>query len=211
MYTNLLLFHERAIGALSSDPDRELELRHKIDHIISDAAEFGILFRPTAATNLKFDNVYDLSCLSFPVARAACRYVLMKRIMPQLQSHIENRNETTEHGTTSACPTMIPDLRFITGSGLQHRIIKNGSNNLNIRSSSDSIGIHQSRSMFLREYTQYILLNDFGLNSLITADRTFGPTATKSTVNLGNVGDASINAVTIKVEALWEWCTKINE
>jgi hypothetical protein len=188
-------------------------MRHQIDQIISDAVEFGILFRHSGTIIEKSlmnngriiypnspsssDNVYDLSCLSFPVARAACRYILMKRILP-LQLQVENSNATTN--VTTTVPRIIPDLVLITGSGLQHRLItavnKDSNSNLS-SSSSNSIGIHQPRSMFMREYIQYILLNDFGLVSCVT-DRSFAGN--------GNTGSAGSNFVTVKAEALKEWC-----
>jgi hypothetical protein len=207
---------------LSSDPDQEINLRHQIDQIIVDAVEFGILFRPSGTNSSRkanttqkmshasssasssFDNVYDLSCLSFPVARATCRYILMKQILP-LYSQMET-NETSIRATT----TVIPDLMLITGSGLQHRLIRgshNELNNNNISSSSSSdsgVEIHQSRSMFMREYVQYILLNDYGLNSF-AADRSVAA-VTPATSSGSNMGSTGGNVVIVKAETLKEWC-----
>ena len=217
----------RAIGALSSDPKREPELRPQIDQILSDAVEFGILLRPSSinpsnpeevssmndpkmmrlGTLPSSTNVYDLSCLTFPVARAACRYVLMKRILP-LQLQIENNHDTRNE--TAIGPTTIPDVMFVTGSGLQHRLITTVHNG-NISSSSSSsssssptptIGIPQPRSMFMREYVQYILLNDFDVASFTTSHRLTlsSSTATHSGSTSNN------NVVTVKAETLKEWC-----
>ena len=211
----------RAIGTLSSDPDREIEWRHQIDQIISGAIEFGILFRHagvhpsnneekfqrnkhnsircSAMTNS--DNVFDLSCLSFPVARAACRYVIMKQML-RWHSQMENNGSVNKNGPNTS---PIPDVIFITGSGLQHRLItavNRGSNSSNLGDNMNSVGVQQPRSMFMREYIQYILLNDFGLVSMIT-DRTFA-TGTSTTSIPGSAGG---NAVTVKAKTLKEWFT----
>jgi hypothetical protein len=219
----------RAVGALSSDPKHEPELRHQIDHIIAGAVEFGIFFRSTGTTNLgretsptkdrnsigrnNPDNVYDLSCLSFPVARATCRYVLMNQILP-LHSQIESINATEKSNPTTS-KTVIPNVMFITGSGLQHRLTRgNRSDHLNTSCNNNNnsvvIGIHPSRSMFMREYIQCILWNDFGLHSLVV-DQTVTSTANTMAINnisdnnYGSTGSAGSNVVTVKAEILKEW------
>lgn len=203
----------RAIGALSSDPEREPKLRHQIDQVTSDAVELGILFRPTGTTSStnvgmsvaseqKFvrrgvvshnGHVYDLSCMSFPVARAACRYVLTNRILP-LSLQINTGTSLID----------FPDLIFITGSGLQHRLIQAANNDGSSCNSNKIIGIQQPRSMFMREYIQYVLLNDYDLVSVISNVTT----PLSSTVT--SMRGADSNAVTIKAEALKEWCTSIS-
>lgn len=212
----------RAIGALSFDPEREPKLRHQIDQITSDAVELGILFRqsgssiysnasltterktvrPGFVTNN--DHVYDLSCLSFPVARAACRYVLMKRILPLWSTQSEKNNDTGMTNVVARTnPFDIPNLIFITGSGLQHRLITAVHKGVSSsRDNNNSIGIQQPRSMFMREYVQHILWNDFDLVSEIS-NRTLpaSSSTTSSTTGSGR------NAVTVKDAVLKEWCT----
>ena len=218
----------RAIGALSSDIERESKLRHHIDQITSHAVELGILFRRPGTSsynnnnndadvsqpkirrfgvdpnknNGNNNNIYDLSCLSFPVARAACRYVLMKRILP-LSSNNHNNND--KNRTTID----IPDVMFITGSGLQHRLIGAANHGASIRDSNNNnsiVGIQQqqqhqprSSSMFMREYVQYMLWNDFHLISVIS-NRTSLSTTTTTSITGGS------NAVTVKGAILKEWC-----
>jgi hypothetical protein len=213
----------RAIGALSSDPERDPKLRYQIDQIASDAVELGVLFRhsgssiysnaslaserktvrPGFVTN--HDHVYDLSCLSFPVARAACRYVLMKRILPLWSPQAENNDDNGSTYVASTNPFDIPNLIFITGSGLQHRLIPTVHKGVSSsRDSNNSIGIHPPRSMFMREYVQHILWNDFDLVSVISNRTLPASSTTTSTTGSGS------NAITVKDTVLKEWCTSIS-
>lgn len=195
----------RAIGALSSDPAREPEMRNQIDQVTSDAVDLGILLRPTpsyqsadtvhrAAWTDK-DIVYDLSCMSFPVARAACRFILMKRILPSLPMTSMDETNNDSSNERPRIRTVIPDLLFITGSGLQHRLLTTSRENR--ARSSNGTRTQQPRSMFMREYVQYILLNDFDLVSEVV-------TATATTSS--STGNAGRNIVAVKSETLMEWC-----
>lgn len=208
----------RAIGALSSDPEVEPKMRHQIDQIASDAVELGILFRQSGSSIVSErkavrpgfvtnnNHVYDLSCLSFPVARAACRYVLMKRILPLWSPQSENNSDTRmTNVVASTNPFDIPNLIFITGSGLQHRLIPTVHKGVSSsRDSNNSIGIQQPRSMFMREYIQHILWNDFDLVSVIS-NRTLPASSTTT-----NTTGSGSNAVAVKDTVLMEWCISIS-
>ena len=201
----------RAIGALSSDPAGEPEMRSQIDQVTSDAVDLGILLRSTHSfqsadtvhrgASTDKDIVYDLSCMSFPVARAACRFILMKRILPSLPLTSQSETYNDRSNERPTIRTVIPDLMFVTGSGLQHRLLTTITENR--VSSSNGTRTQQPRSMFMREYVQYVLLNDFNLVSEI-ANRTLSPAATATSSS--TTRNAGCNIVAVKSETLMEWC-----
>jgi hypothetical protein len=108
----------------------DLSNRLRIDQVFTEAVQYGVVFQNESPTRWTWQ--YDLTSMSFPVARAACRYILQQlpsQLLPDLQ-----------------------DLVLVTGSG--------GGGSSTHRWSSG--GGTENRSMlFLREYVQGILENDF--------------------------------------------------
>lgn len=90
-----------AIAAISSSDS--LVNRERVDHVFAAAVDRGIIFRKNI-----LDSAFevDLSGMSFPVARAACRYIL-KRMLQQERSKKNNGKK-------------VQDLSFITGLGKHH-------------------------------------------------------------------------------------------
>jgi hypothetical protein len=89
-----------AIGAMSSDSDSEVS-RVKVDKVFAEAVRLGVVLREEMLAPCWH---FDLTGLAFPVARAACRYILN-----QIQSSA----------------TEIPnDLTIITGIGAQRQMGK---------------------------------------------------------------------------------------
>lgn len=84
-----------AIGAMSSDFDTQVD-RDKVDQIFREAVCRGIILR---SDSLDSQWEIDLSGMSLPVARAACRYVL------------NDIAKTHKEGN------VVKDLTFITGVG----------------------------------------------------------------------------------------------
>lgn len=86
-----------AIGAMASvdTPSN----RERIDLVFEEAVELGIVLRPDT---LDSDYDVDLSGMSLPVARAACRYIL---------KHLASRADRDK----------IHDLTFVTGTGVGRR------------------------------------------------------------------------------------------
>ena len=80
---------------MSSESDGEVD-RLKVDRVFAEAVKLGIVLRKEAS--LVDCWAFDLSGMSFPVARAACRYIL---------TLIKKRES-------------LKDLTFITGGGV-HR------------------------------------------------------------------------------------------
>lgn len=88
-----------AIGAMESEFDDESN-RLKIDKVFAEAVRLGIILRED--THLSCWE-FDLTSMSFPVARAACRFVV-------------NRIQRS----TSVVPS---GLTFIAGNGAQRQTI----------------------------------------------------------------------------------------
>jgi hypothetical protein len=82
---------------MSSESDREVD-RLRVDDVFAEAVRLGVVLQEET---VKSCWQFDLSGMSFPVARAACRYIL-------------NRIQTS----TSESPK---DLTFITGVGVQRQ------------------------------------------------------------------------------------------
>ena len=119
-----------ALGAMSvcSEP-ADLE---RVDRIFAQAVEMGIVL-PKNTLDSAHD--FDLSGMSLPVARAACRYILNHLISEQGDDELS-------------------DLTFITGVGAA----KEGAR----RNSADSSEDSSKRSLTsLREFVQEILSTDF--------------------------------------------------
>jgi len=119
-----------AIAALSSDSDTK-EGREKIDRIFSEAVDYGIILSSDTLDSLW---EVDLSGMSLPVARAACRFIL-RRVAASYNSGGD-----------------VQDLIFITGVGKGH-----------FRQPSDE-GISNTainHTSSLREFVQGIVQTDF--------------------------------------------------
>jgi pentatricopeptide repeat protein len=86
-----------ALGAMSSGPD-SAEKRSKIDQVFAEAVKRGGVLKPNMLDSPKWD--FDLSGMAFPVARAACRYLL---------HCIRDASKTQDLQT----------ITFVTGRGLQ--------------------------------------------------------------------------------------------
>lgn len=121
-----------AIGALSSDDSKQGTER--IDEVFAEAVRRRIVLRPGT---LDSAHEVDLSGMTLPVARAACRHVLRL---------VKNRDEE------EMC-----ELTFITGVGISKgaRVFENG----NPEASKSENDVKRLTS--LREYVQEILLTDF--------------------------------------------------
>lgn len=87
-----------AIAAMSSGSD-DIESREKVDKVFAEAVRRNIVLRDIS--NLESNGEIDLSGMSFPVARAACRYVLGRLL-----------SNSSKVGISSG-----RDLIFITGAG----------------------------------------------------------------------------------------------
>lgn len=85
-----------AIGAMSSVNDTKA-LRGEIDKVFAEAVHIGVILRDDT---LDSDFEYDLSGMSIPVAKAACRFIL---------------NRLLQSG-----PESVSDLVLITGVGSHH-------------------------------------------------------------------------------------------
>jgi len=117
----------------------------KIDEVFADGVDRGIVF------SKMLDSTYevDLSGMSFPVARAACRYAL--RRMAQTVKNVEQ----------------IKDLRFITGVGVATNRKNSKGNSMHLsgkQNSMDFVADYSSggkKTMSLRDYIQTILREDF--------------------------------------------------
>lgn len=125
-----------AVAAISSSSPSFSEdmQRERVDAIFAEAVERGIVLR---SDTLDSTWEVDLSGMSLPVARAACRYVV-NRI-----ATIRNKNGIE-----------MDDLTFITGVGRGHqrRLVGESHSNRDDRSQLTSS---------LRDYVQEILLSDF--------------------------------------------------
>jgi pentatricopeptide repeat protein len=113
-----------AIGAMSS-VDSDLE---RVNRVFAEAVQRGIVLHKNT---LDSTNDFDLSGMSLPVARAACRYIL-KRF---LATHEEEE---------------LADLTFITGVGARKRHVDG----------DETIDDERSMTS-LREYVQEVLATDF--------------------------------------------------
>lgn len=80
----------------SGDDNKNIQAR--IDGVFVKAVEFGVLLR---GNSLDSQWEYDLSGMTLPVARAACRFILKQ--------------------LANSKPGPIQDLRFITGTGSRHQ------------------------------------------------------------------------------------------
>ena len=121
-----------AIGAMSCDDSKQNVER--IDRIFAEAVQRRIVLRPGT---LDSAHEVDLSGMTLPVARAACRYILRQ---------IKMRKEQE-----------IRELTFITGVGIgkdAQRVVETGK--LEVKSEDDVKG-----QTSLREYVREILLTDF--------------------------------------------------
>ncbi len=103
-----------------------------MDDVFTDAVRMQIVF-PIESMDTCWE--FDLSGMSLPVARAACRYVLRQ------VRDIVRKGEVCN------------DLIFITGVGRKHRDI-----NLQIDKQQDFL---PSRNGSLREFIRQVLRNDF--------------------------------------------------
>lgn len=93
--------HYSAIGAVASNGSFD-----RVDKIFKEAVDLGLILRGDSLDSLW---EFDLSGLSFPVARAACRFVvtsLLKRIAKRVGDD----------------DTVVEDLVFITGVGARHKL-----------------------------------------------------------------------------------------
>jgi hypothetical protein len=123
-----------SIGAMSSGLDDKSN-RLRIDQVFAEAVQYGAVFQNESQSRWTWQ--YDLTSMSFPVARAACRYILQQlpsRLLPDLQ-----------------------DLVLVTGSG------GGGSSSSSTHRWASGGGTtqHHRSMLFLREYVQEILENDF--------------------------------------------------
>ena len=106
----------------------------RVDEVFAEAVKRGIVLR--GGLDVKWE--LDLSGLSFPVARAACRYIVKgaRTVDKEKVSNVE-------------------ELVMITGVGRAHQ-------NRTTASSSDPVPIqNESTSTSLRDYIQEVLDTDF--------------------------------------------------
>ena len=126
-----------AIGALSSSDDTR-EARLRVDEVFAEAVKRGIVLRDDT---LDHQWEIDLTGMSFPVARAACRYLINTRVA------LENSDS-------------LKDLALITGVGSgkgQRRLSGTG-----FPRNGNGVTTDDDRQLTtLREYVQDIFLNDF--------------------------------------------------
>jgi hypothetical protein len=114
------------------------EDRDRVDRVFAEAVRRGIVLQQNLDTSWEF----DLSGMSFPVARAACRYIL-NRIFISSTKNNDSR-----------------DLIFITGVGVEKAQRKHSSQTARLTGSVGSEDDNRTVSC-LREYVQEILAGDF--------------------------------------------------
>jgi len=136
-----------AIGAMSSSSSFSEANIQKIDQIFAEAVRRGILLQST--DSLKSANDFDLSGMTLPVARAACRYIVHRYVT----SHIE---------------TELTDLTLITGIGIgkgakpmEDSTIATTTDESFLITLEDIRDDDASSRTSLREYVQEILSKDF--------------------------------------------------
>jgi pentatricopeptide repeat protein len=117
-----------AIGALSSASDT-VEDRYRVDKVFAEAVRRNIVLRSDTLDS-KWE--IDLSGMSFPVARAACRYVITS-----ISKSTSNRE--------------FEDLTFITGVGVGKSFYKG----------SNGVPDLPTQQTSLQKYVQQILISDF--------------------------------------------------
>jgi len=141
------------IAAVSAD--ETAAARDRVDQVFAEAVNRGILLR----SNLDSSWDFDLSGMTLPVARAACRF-LLRRIA---------------HSFRPGHQTDVQDLTFITGVGINH--LKRHP----VETSKPSDG-NSNRDVSLRAFVQEVLLQDFEppLTSTI-------PSRAQGTVQVGKV------------------------
>ena len=81
---------------MSSETDGEAN-RLKVDRVFAEGVRLGAILREEASESCW---QFDLTSLTFPVARAACRYFISNRIQ-------------------RSTPENLKDITFVTGSGAQ--------------------------------------------------------------------------------------------
>ena len=109
----------------------------RVDEIFANAVQRGIVFR---GMDTKWES--DLSGMSFPVARAACRYIVQRaRLVAE-----ENWDS-------------LQDVVMITGVGVAQQR-RHGPGNAEDRIHDDGTQ-DRKRSSSLREYVQEVLRDDF--------------------------------------------------
>jgi hypothetical protein len=151
-----LYFLKSAIAAISYGSDEKVAC-DRVDIVFNDAVQRNIILRginnqiqPAVETNNEFstpnDIEIDLSGMSFPVARAACRYVLRRTAIASSSSSYNNNNKKGK----------IRNLNFVTGVGVSH-------------SRGGGTSGSTSNTLSLREYVQEVLLSDFvpSINSIV--------------------------------------------
>jgi pentatricopeptide repeat protein len=116
------------IAALACD--EHSNTRQRVDEVFRVAFDRGIVLR----SNLDSTWDFDLSGMSLPVARAACRFTL---------NRIAKSSDSAD----------LQDLTLITGVGMNHARRSSGEH-----ATDDGTG---SRNTSLRDYIQEILLTDF--------------------------------------------------
>ena len=121
-----------AIAAMTTDANTPEE-RKRVDLVFSEAVKRGIILR---SDTLDSDWEVDLSGMSLPVARAACRYVLQRILATARKGHKSEEQ----------------DLTFITGVGRGMRRAPQG---------KEGSSIDDSHPASLREYVQQVLTSDF--------------------------------------------------
>jgi 6-pyruvoyl-tetrahydropterin synthase len=175
----IFFLEKRAIAVLSSINDNAT-IRYQIDQIITDSIDYGILLHEEMSKQRpRVTFQYDVSGMTFPVARAICRYILLRlTLLLVAQQHTEQNKECQEQ-----------DLKFITESIGQHR------SNSNHRIQEQQ----HSPTLYMSEYIQYILYNDFHLVSFIT-----NTTSTSKRMNR-NTYQYPRGYVTISANVLRKW------
>jgi hypothetical protein len=126
------------------------------DEVFQDAVERSILLSPNT---LNLGDEIDLSGMAFPVARAACRYVLGKVRATALQGGD------------------IKDVSFITGVGTATRARDFVEENVRRAKAAREVGkdpsdptnrpLPMSQGTALREYVQQVLLEEFSVDSVV--------------------------------------------
>jgi hypothetical protein len=114
------------LGTLCPENDRE-----RVDKVFEEAVKRGIVLRSELDSNWEI----DLSGMSLPVARAACRF-LMNRII----------NASAEH-------TPLEDMSLITGVGNR--------DNKQTQPSSPGSSLKRDSEISLRDYVRDVLQADF--------------------------------------------------
>jgi pentatricopeptide repeat protein len=122
-----------AVAAMSSDDSTKG--RARVDRVFAEAVMRGICLRKDT---LDSQSEFDLSGMAFPVARAACRYIVNQVLA----------SRDIDRGFT--------DLTFITGIGASrsHRQTPNGK-------VDDGTSAESNHTTSLREYVQEILSSDY--------------------------------------------------